>query len=253
MFAQRAGCVASCDQAHETMNPYIHLFGPAHLGMLAAVPVVGGLLAYAHRNFPARSRAIRLGLGVVLLANMVIFYRWSHPLSFPGDMPLELCDFSLFLAILSLFTLKPDFFDLAYFWALAGASMALLTPNLNEPFPSFGTVEFFVTHGLTVAAVLYLVWSHQARPRTWSVLRAMIGINIVALIDGPFDYFFGTDYFFLRAKPANPSLLDYLGPWPLYILTTEGVALILFLLLYLPVRRRGVATPAMASQLTAQK
>jgi hypothetical integral membrane protein (TIGR02206 family) len=234
------------------MNPYIHLFGPAHLGMLAAVPVVGGLLAWAHRKFPARSRAIRLGLGVVLLANTVIFYRWSHPLSFPGDMPLELCDFSLFLAILSLFTLKPAFFDLAYFWALAGASMALLTPNLTEPFPSFGTVEFFVTHGLTVAAVLYLLWSHQARPRTWSVLRAMIGINIVALIDGPFDYFFGTDYFFLRAKPANPSLLDYLGPWPLYILTTEGVALILFLLLYLPVRHGSVATPAEAGQLTAQ-
>ena len=73
--------------------------------------------------------------------------------------------FSLFLAILSLFTLKPEFFDLAYFWALAGASMALLTPNLTEPFPSFDSVEFFVTHGLTVMAVLYLVWSGQARPR----------------------------------------------------------------------------------------
>ena len=129
--------------------------------------------------------------------------------------------------------------------------MALLTPNLNEPFPSFSTVEFFVTHGLTVMSVLYLVWSGQARPRKWSVVRAMIGINVVALIDGPIDYFFRTDYFFLRAKPADPSLLDYLGPWPWYILSTEGVALILFLLLYLPVRRSREVKPVGANQLTA--
>lgn len=224
------------------MNPYIHLFGPAHLAILAAVPAVAGLLAWAHRKLPTAANGLRLGLGVVMLTNAIISYRWSHPLSFPNDLPLELCDLSLFLAILSLFARTPAFFDLAYYWALAGASMALLTPNLNEPFPSFGTVEFFVTHGLTVTAVLYLVWSRQARPRKWSVLRAMIGINVVALIDGPIDYFFGTDYFFLRAKPANPSLLDYLGPWPLYIVSTEGVALILFLLLYLPVRRRVAAT-----------
>jgi hypothetical integral membrane protein (TIGR02206 family) len=236
------------------MNPYIHLFGPAHLSMLAAVPALAGLLAFAHRKLPgAAARGLRLGLAVVMVANMIIFYRWSHPLSFPNDLPLELCDLSLFLALLSLFTLRPAFFDLAYFWTLAGASMALLTPNLNEPFPSFGTVEFFVTHGLTVTSVLYLVWSRQARPRRWSVLRAMIGINVVALIDGPFDYFFKTDYFFLRAKPANPSLLDYLGPWPWYILSTEGVALILFMLLYMPVWRKNAAMTVEAEALSSRR
>ena len=63
-----------------------------------------------------------------------------------------------------------------------------------------------------------------------------------------FDYFFGTDYFFLRAKPADPSLLDFLGPWPWYILSTEGVALILFLLIYLPVRRSRERKPIEANR-----
>jgi hypothetical integral membrane protein (TIGR02206 family) len=115
--------------------------------------------------------------------------------------------------------------------------MALLTPNLLEPFPSFGTVQFFVSHGLTVAGVLYMLWSGQARPRPWSVARAMIGINVFAVLVGPFDYLYKTNYFFLRSKPANPSLLDLLGPWPIYLAGTEAVALILFLLLYLPVRQ----------------
>lgn len=228
------------------MNSHLQLFGPAHLAMLAAVPALAVVLAFAHRKAPAAARAIRLGMAVMLVFNTILFYGWrieTHVLAFPWGLPLELCDLSLFLTILALFTLKPLFFDLAYYWALAGAGMALLTPNLTDPFPSFGAVQFFVTHGLTVAGVLYLVWSGQMRPRRWSVARAMIGINIVALFDGPFDYFFGTDYFFLRAKPANPSLLDYLGPWPLYIAATEGVALLLFLLLYLPVRRGARAVP----------
>lgn len=228
------------------MTQYLQLFGTTHLSMLAAVPAIGAVLALAHRKTPAAARTIRLGLAAMLVFNVILFYGWrieTHVLSFPNGLPLELCDLSMFLTILSLFTLKPLFFDLAYFWALAGSGMALLTPNLTDPFPSFGSVEFFITHGLTVSAVLYLLWSGQARPRRWSVARAMIGINVVALFDGPFDYFFGTDYFFLRAKPVNPSLLDYLGPWPLYIVCTEGVALILFLLVYLPVRRATRAVP----------
>lgn len=228
------------------MKAQLQLFGAAHLAMLAAVPAIAGILAVAHRKLPA-AKTIRMGVAVALVVNTILFYGWrieTGVLAFPNGLPLELCDLSLFLTIVALFTLKPWSFDLAYYWALAGAGMALLTPNLTDPFPSFGSVEFFITHGLTVCGVLYLVWSGQARPRRWSVARAMIGINIVALFDGPFDAIFGTDYFFLRAKPVNPSLLDYLGPWPLYIVSTEGVALILFLLLYLPVRRAAKAVAA---------
>ena len=237
------------------MKAQLQLFGAAHLSMLAAVPAIAAVLAFAHRKLPACAKTIRLGLAVALVLNTILFYGWrikTGALSFPNGLPFELCDLSLFLTILSLFTLKPLFFDLAYFWVLAGASMALLTPNVTDPFPSFGTIEFFITHGLTVSGVLYLVWSHQARPRRWSVARAMIGINVIALFDGPFDFIFGTDYFFLRAKPVTPSLLDYLGPWPLYILSTEGVALILFLLLYLPVRRAARAVPAESEAAMAQ-
>jgi uncharacterized membrane protein YwaF len=39
---------------------------------------------------------------------------------------------------------------------------------------------------------------------------------------------------YLSAKPQNASLLDLLGPWPWYVVASEGVALGGFLLLYLP-------------------
>jgi uncharacterized membrane protein YwaF len=41
----------------------------------------------------------------------------------------------------------------------------------------------------------------------------------------------------LRAKPAQASLLDQMGPWPLYIATAAASALVLFALLNLLARR----------------
>ena len=157
-------------------------------------------------------------------------------LTFPFKLPLHLCDLTLYLTVIALFTLSPAVFDVAYCCALAGTSMALLTPDLWENFPSVSTVQYFIAHGLVVAAALYLVWSRLARPRRGSVARAMLAINLLAAFDGVFNWIFKTNYMYLCAKPANASLLDFLGPWPWYIVATEGVAFVLFRLLCLPYR-----------------
>ncbi len=211
----------------------------AHLFILCSVPLLAGVLAAVQRRLPPGCRTLRVGLASVLLLDSAVFYVYMAlcgQLTFPGHLPLELCDASLCLVIVALFTLSPVVFDLAYYGALGGATMALLTPNLWEPFPSFGTIQFFVAHGLIVVGALYLVWSGLARPRAGSVGRAMLALNLFAAVVGIFDYFYKTDYMYLRAKPQNASLLSFLGPWPWYIVAAEGVALCVFLLLYLPFR-----------------
>jgi hypothetical integral membrane protein (TIGR02206 family) len=222
--------------------PYFHLFGPTHLCILASIPLIAGLLTILQRRLNPGARWLRLGLAFTLVLDTLVYYgylAWHGQLTFPGHLPLELCDASLFLIIVTLFTLCSRVYELAYYWALAGATMALLTPNLWEPFPSFGTIQFFVDHGLIVVGVLYLLWSRQARPQPGSVFRAMLVLNLYAIPVGAFDYFFKTDYMYLRAKPQNASLLDMLGPWPWYIVATEVVACVLFLLLSLPFRKHA--------------
>lgn len=179
-------------------------------------------------------------MAVALLVNAVVWYAYLGVrgwLSFPDGLPLELCDATLCVTVIASFTLNPTAFDLAYYGALAGTSMAVLTPDLWEHFPSFSTVQFFIAHGLVIVAVLFLIWSGESRPRPGSIWRAMFGLNIFAAITGVFDYFFGTNYMYLRSKPQNASLLDYFGAWPWYIAVTEAVALGLFTLLYLPYGR----------------
>lgn len=224
----------------------LQLFGPVHLAILAAVPLLGAGLAAVQRRLPPGARGLRLGLAAVLFVQGAAYYLnfalQGEPL-FPNHLPLELCDVSLMLTIVALCTLNRAIFDLAYYGALAGATMSLLTPNLGEPFPSFITVQYFVNHGLIVVATLYLVWSRQARPRPGSVARMMLWVNLYAVFDGAFDFIFKTDYMFLGAKPQAVTLLSFLGPWPWYILTCEPVAFVLFLLLYLPFRQAAAPAP----------
>lgn len=46
------------------------------------------------------------------------------------------------------------------------------------------------------------------------------------------------NYLYLAHKPEHISLLSYLGPYPWYILSLEIVAVLLFILLYLPFFRK---------------
>ena len=213
------------------------LLGAAHLAILSAVLLLAAILALVQRRLRPSRRWPRMSLGAAILLDTLLWYvdlAWHGQLAFPGHLPLEFCDVTLWLMVMVLFTRSPALFDLAYYGALGGSSMALLTPNLWESFPSLSTVQFFVAHGLVVSAALFLVWSGQARPRPGSPLRAMLFANAWAALDGVFDATFKTNYMYLRAKPASVSLLNFLGPWPWYIASAEGVALVLFLLLYLP-------------------
>ena len=221
------------------MENHFQFFAPAHLAILAAVPLLAAAFAVMQRRLPAGCPWVRLGLGSALLVDLALWYGYLAVLGqlFPQRLPLELCDVTLFLSAMALFTLRPAVFDLAYYWALAGTSMALLTPDVREPISSLSTIQFFVSHGLAVTAVLYLVWSGQVRPRRGSVARALVAVNILAAFDGAFDAIFKTDYMYLCVKPANASLLNLLGPWPWYIASSEVVALGLFVLLYLPFRK----------------
>ena len=222
------------------MQSTFDAFAPAHLAAIALVPSVAAVLAAVQRKYPRAGGAIRYSLVCFLLLCSVSYYS-SFPLHgeslFPGHLPLELCDASLFMSVATLLVAKAAIFDVAYYWALTGAALAMVTPNLTQP-SRFMEVQFYASHGLTVTVILYLVWSRQARPRPGSARRAMVGLNAMALVVGTFDAVFHTNYMFLRAKPQGHTLMDYFGPWPWYIAVCEGLAAVLFTALYLPFRRR---------------
>jgi len=69
------------------------------------------------------------------------------------------------------------------------------------------------------------------------VVAATLGYAVVA---GAADFALGTDYGFLRAKPANASLIDFLSPWPWYIPELVGIGILSLLIYYAPFWARDV-------------
>lgn len=216
-------------------------FGPAHLALLAAVPALAAVLSRAVRARPGAARAVRRGLAAAIVA--VELARLAHALGRgwidpPRGLPLELCDLALWVTVVALVAGRPRALELAWFLALGGSTMALLMPDLSVPLASFPGLAFFVSHGLVVAAALFLAWTGALRPARGAWARAFAAALGWAAFVGAIDALYGTNYMYLRAKPAAGSLLDVLGPWPGYLAAGAAIGAGVFFLLELPFRRR---------------
>ncbi len=228
-------------------------FGVAHLATLALIAAAAvALVALARRAPEAVTRALRLGLAALLLlaTAATLGYWWRRGLLAPLDLlPLHLCDFLIFVAAFALVTLERTSAEVLFFWAGSGTLLALLGPDLQSGFPSWAFVSFFLLHGLVVIAAAVVTFGFGRRPREGAVSRVFAITNAYALAVGLVNAALGTNFLFLREKPAGRTLLDWFGPWPVYLFVAEAAALLLFVLLDAPFRaaRKASAGPVARS------
>lgn len=228
----------------------MQLFGSVHLTWLAAITCACVALAALCRVQPRAAKPIRFTIGILLGVNEIVWwvFRYSQEgFRFPRNMPLQLCDVTVWATVVACLTLAPRIVEFDYFAGMAGAGMALLTPDLWTPWPSYPAVYFFLAHGGIVLGIAVLVFGRVVTLRKGAPWRAFAMLVGYAVFAGIFNAIFKTNYMYLCTKPGNASLLDSFGPWPAYLMVTAVVALALFWLLWLPVRRPSIATARAAS------
>lgn len=225
-------------------------YGPSHLIVLAIFVVGGALLVFfGRRQSEAQARLFGKAFALTIVAAFLValFYKLTQ-WDIQTSIPLQLCDVAELVAAYALWSQRRWAFSLTYFWGLLLSSQALITPDVGTPklgspdFPHHLFLTFFVLHVLVVWAGIYLTWGRRMSP-TWRDYRFAI---IVALSWAAFtlilNSIIGTNYGYLNGKPPTASILDFMGPWPVYLLVEVTIIISLWALMTWPwerMRRRA--------------
>jgi len=215
-------------------------YGPSYWAVIAVFAIGAVLLVWiGRRQTESQARRLARVLAVVtaaIYAAMLIYT--LNPPSIHWSVPLRLTDLATVAAAYALWSQRHWAFALTYYWGLVLSVQALVSPALESPdFPHYEFLAFWAIHLLVVWAAIYLTWGRRMRPR-WSSYRFVVVVTAVwAAVTFTFNRIADTNYGFLNWKPATASLLDVLGPWPVYIFTATALILIVWALMTWPWER----------------
>lgn len=233
MFSQYFGLTPSG-------SPFV-LFSAQHL--FGVVAVILATIAVAHtapRLSPHAREGMRWALIIFCVVNWFGWDAWqlANGIWSPAySLPLQLCTFSVPVSALMLATHSMRIYEVLYFWCFAGATQALITPDLQTAgysYPHFRYWIFFTSHGSIYLAIAFASGAWRYRPTWRSLPRAFIATNLLMACVGLANWLTGGNYMFIAHRPDFPSLIDALGPWPWYIISLELLAVAAFVLVYLP-------------------
>lgn len=221
-------------------SPFI-LFGNVHLITMAIIVLVAAFLPLVCKNQSTSNKSlISKVIAFIILSHVIIspykdLYLLQNPYNWREILPIHMCDLSeIFLAAFLLGGPK-ILYKCAFFWGLAGASMAIITPDI--PVIDLDYAFFMIGHGMIVIGVMYATISLGNRPYakdilTVSLITAFVLLPIVYLI----NLILGepANYWYLIAKPAGASLMDAFPEPPYHLLITTPLAIATFCLIYIP-------------------
>lgn len=217
-----------------------HAFGVAHIVVIILTIALPFVLAFAvHRTKSHRlAVSIRLTISALLLLNYVTYLIVARRFGvtvWQRALPLQLCDWAMFVILVALWTANRRWLELAYFWGIGGTLQAIITPNLRYGFPDLRFISFFVAHSGIIIGLVFLMLIYGFRPTPRGILRTFAWTELYFLVAFPIDLLTGENYGFLLHKPEAASLLSFLSDSrPIYLFQFHLVAWTFFILLYAP-------------------
>ncbi len=218
-------------------------WGPSHLVVLGGFAV--GVVVLLAIGPWVRGRAAERPLAVALAAGNVVFGLIGVVTEFgdggrvQGNLPLQLCDFAWVPVAWALLTRHPVALALTYFWGLTLSLQAMAQPTLDEAFPDPNFFAFWGKHLLLVWGAVYATLTLRQGP-DWrgyriAVLATALWVAVAMSVNGLLE----TNYGYFNGKPDG-TVLDYLGPWPWYVLAEVAIVTAGWALITWPwVRRRS--------------
>lgn len=222
-------------------NNHFEAYSLEHILMIGVL-LAGLAVIFVYRSFFLRHEAVFVRIALLSLIIFEVGYHswliWAGSWKLSTSLPLELSSINVYICILLLYTKRFLLFEILYFNGIGGELQAIFTPALSFSFPHFRFFHFFVVHSIVIWVIAFFVFVKQYTVYVRSIWKAYIFLHIAAGIAFVVNKLTGGNYMFLAHKPRSQSLLDMLGPYPWYLVSLEGVTLVMFFLLWLPFRGR---------------
>lgn len=219
-------------------------YGATHLTVLAIFVVGVAVVIVAGRRLSGQpaERLVRRIFAVVLLCVTIplqLLQLTPDEWNLQTSLPFQLCDLAWMFAAHALWTRSRLTTTITYLWGITLTTQGMLTPDLASDFPEPRFLMFWGMHVLIVWASFFLVPGLRILP-TWRTYGQTVAITLVwAVAAYLFNLTAGTNYGYLNRLPKNASLLDYLGPWPLYVVLEIVIVATVWALLVWPWVRRS--------------
>jgi len=196
-------------------------YGLTHLVPLSLLTAGIVAVVWLGRRQRAEAKPSRFSRGFALAIPLTTIplqaHEWITDFDLFIDLPIHLCDLAWVAAAFALWTHHPYPTALTCFWGLTLTTQGVFTPDVMD-FPDVSYFTFWGQHLMIVTAAVYLVFGLKLLPRWrdygWAVATTAAWAAVAYVLNLALD----ANYGYLRYKPESGSMLDLLGPWPVYIL-----------------------------------
>jgi hypothetical integral membrane protein (TIGR02206 family) len=228
------------------------LFGLPHCVALAATVAASIYMVKLNRSprvSPERKQRANVILGIILITAVLLDppltwlqYRDRRDTAWQQvrdvSLPLYLCDVVSLVLAYALIRRRQRWAEIGYLWGMAGTVQGLITPSLYFSWDAPQYYAFFAQHGGVPVAALALAFGTDLKPRSGAFVRAVFWSWVYIIVVGGLNFVISdkANYGFLKEKPGVGTMFDYMGPDYWYLLTLQGIAFTMYLLLLIPFR-----------------
>lgn len=218
--------------------PFI-AYGDSHLVVMFFSLLLLALILTASKKLSSeKNLLISRCLTLILALSVVVYTIFELALgrfSIVEDLPLSLCNLFALVAPFTLWNPKQKYFEPIYFLVMAGTFQAIVTPDLYYDYPAYEFFKYWITHVGLVLLMIHCMVCFALYPTAMGIVKTFGWLNVYVVMLFPINHLLDANYFYLIAKPINPSILDFFGPWPVYILVAEILAMGFFAIALVPV------------------